>query len=68
MKYALSIAVLLLATSPVQPSFAQGNAGDLVKQAVAAEGGAAALRTRAGPLLVPRGRGRIASSALGYDR
>src|SRR5438445_815705 len=44
MKYALSIAVLSLATIQVQPSFAQGSAGDLVKQAVAAEGGAAALR------------------------
>ncbi len=44
MKYSLSIAVLLLATTKVQPTFAQGSAGDLVKQAVAAEGGAAALR------------------------
>ncbi len=38
MKYALSIAAMLLAMSPQQPVFAQGN--DLVKQAVAAEGGA----------------------------
>ncbi len=44
MKYVLSIAVLLLATTKVQPTFAQGNAADLVKQAIAAEGGAAALR------------------------
>src|ERR1700722_12675624 len=43
MKYALSIAALLVATSQVPPAFAQ-NAGDLVKQAVAAEGGADALR------------------------
>jgi glyoxylase-like metal-dependent hydrolase (beta-lactamase superfamily II) len=35
---------LLLATSLVQPVFSQGGAGDLVKQAVAAEGGAEALR------------------------
>jgi glyoxylase-like metal-dependent hydrolase (beta-lactamase superfamily II) len=40
----LAIAALLLAASQVQPSFAQGNAADLVKQAIAAEGGAAALR------------------------
>src|SRR5260370_37680310 len=40
MKYALSVAsVLLLAMSQQQPAFAQAN-GDLVKQAVAAEGGA----------------------------
>jgi glyoxylase-like metal-dependent hydrolase (beta-lactamase superfamily II) len=38
MKYALSIAALLVAMSPQQPAFAQGN--DLVKQAVAAQGGA----------------------------
>jgi glyoxylase-like metal-dependent hydrolase (beta-lactamase superfamily II) len=44
MKYALSIAVLLLTMSQVQPAFAQGSAGDLVKQAVTAEGGANALR------------------------
>jgi glyoxylase-like metal-dependent hydrolase (beta-lactamase superfamily II) len=44
MRYALSIVVLILAASQVQPSFAQGSAGDLVKQAVAAEGGASALR------------------------
>src|SRR6266704_827707 len=44
MKQALSMAVLLLAASQAQPAFAQNNAGDLVKQAVAAEGGADALR------------------------
>src|SRR5579864_2309062 len=38
MKYALSITALLVAMSQQQPAFAQGN--DLVKQAVAAEGGA----------------------------
>src|ERR1700680_742005 len=38
MKYAFSIAALLLAMSQQRPAFAQGN--DLVKQAVAAEGGA----------------------------
>jgi glyoxylase-like metal-dependent hydrolase (beta-lactamase superfamily II) len=40
MKYALSIAALLLAMSQEQTVFAQGNASDLVKQAVAAQGGA----------------------------
>src|SRR5450631_2769028 len=44
MKYALPITALLLATSQVSPAFAQNNAADLVKQAVAAEGGADALR------------------------
>src|ERR1700686_5606186 len=44
MKHALSLAALLLATSQMPPAFAQNNAGDLVKQAVAAEGGADALR------------------------
>jgi glyoxylase-like metal-dependent hydrolase (beta-lactamase superfamily II) len=44
MRYALSLAALLLATSQMQPAFAQNSAGDLVKQAVAAEGGADALR------------------------
>jgi glyoxylase-like metal-dependent hydrolase (beta-lactamase superfamily II) len=44
MKYTLSFAALLLAASQVQPALAQGNPGDLVKQAVAAEGGADALR------------------------
>src|SRR6266699_624782 len=39
MKYVLSIAALLLAMSQQQPASAQGT-GDLVKQAVAAEGGA----------------------------
>ncbi len=44
MRYPLSLAALLLATSPLQPAFAQTSPGDLVKQAVAAEGGADALR------------------------
>src|SRR5882672_3120970 len=44
MKWTLSIAALLLATSLVQPVLSQGGAGDLVKQAIAAEGGAEALR------------------------
>jgi glyoxylase-like metal-dependent hydrolase (beta-lactamase superfamily II) len=44
MRYALSIAVLLLATTQMQPAFAQGSASELVKQAVTAEGGADALR------------------------
>jgi glyoxylase-like metal-dependent hydrolase (beta-lactamase superfamily II) len=44
MKYALSITALLLATSQMPPAFAQNSAADLVKQAVAAEGGADALR------------------------
>src|SRR5438132_2847728 len=44
MKYALSIsAALLLAMSQVQSSLAQNGANDLVKQAIAAEGGADAL-------------------------
>ena len=38
MKYALTIAALLLAVSQQRPALAQGS-GDLVKQAVAAEGG-----------------------------
>ena len=46
MKYVLSIAALLLAMSQQQPASAQGS-GDLVKQAVAAEGGAE-LRTLKG--------------------
>ena len=40
MKHIFAIAALLVAMSPRQPALAQGNAGDLVKQAVAAEGGA----------------------------
>ncbi|PYU21573.1 MAG: hypothetical protein DMG32_20125 [Acidobacteria bacterium] len=48
MKYALSIAIWLLAMSQVQPSFAQASPADLVKQAIAAEGGAAALRGLSG--------------------
>src|ERR1700674_3954881 len=44
MKYALWIAVLLLAMVQQQPASAQGNGDSLVKQAVAAEGGADALR------------------------
>ena len=43
MRYALLISALLLAASQAQPAFAQ-KPGDLVKQAVAAEGGADALR------------------------
>jgi len=39
----LSIAALVLAASQIQPASAQ-SAGDLVRQAVAAEGGAGALR------------------------
>jgi len=39
MKYALSLTAFLLAISQQQPAFGQAN-GDLVKQAVAAEGGA----------------------------
>src|SRR5205807_2082994 len=48
MKYAFSIAIWLLAMSQVQPSFAQASPADLVKQAIAAEGGAAALRGLSG--------------------
>src|SRR5436309_13285062 len=49
MKYALSIsAALLLAMSQMQPSLAQNGANDLVKQAIAAEGGADALRALKG--------------------
>jgi glyoxylase-like metal-dependent hydrolase (beta-lactamase superfamily II) len=44
MKYALSIAAMLLATTQLPPAFAQNTAADLVKQAIAAEGGADALR------------------------
>jgi glyoxylase-like metal-dependent hydrolase (beta-lactamase superfamily II) len=44
MKYSLSIAALLLAVAPVPSAFAQSNPGDLIKQAIAAEGGADALR------------------------
>jgi hypothetical protein len=40
MKYALSMSALLLALSQQQPALAQGNADNLVKQAVAAQGGA----------------------------
>ena len=40
MKYALVIVTLLLATTQQQPALTQENGGDLVKQAVAAEGGA----------------------------
>ena len=40
MKYALSIAALLLAMTQQQPATAQGNGDNLVKQAVAAQGGA----------------------------
>jgi hypothetical protein len=48
MKRTLSIAALLLAVNQVQPALAQGNAGDLVGQAVAAQGGAPALRALTG--------------------
>ena len=48
MKYALLIAALLLAMSQQQPVFAQGSGADLVQQAVAAQGGAAALRALKG--------------------
>jgi glyoxylase-like metal-dependent hydrolase (beta-lactamase superfamily II) len=44
MKHALSIAAVLLAAGQVPPAAAQNTAVDLVKQAVAAEGGAEALR------------------------
>lgn len=44
MKYALWIAALLLAFVPQHTAMAQGNGDNLVKQAVAAEGGADALR------------------------
>src|SRR5947209_5510280 len=44
MRYPLSIAALLLAASSLQPALAQTAPADLVKQAIAAEGGAAALR------------------------
>src|SRR5882762_7764672 len=48
MKRILSIAALLLAVSQVQPAVAQGAANDLVRQAVAAQGGAPALRALTG--------------------
>jgi hypothetical protein len=49
MKYTLSIsAALLLAMSQAQPSLAQNGASNLVKQAIAAEGGADALRALKG--------------------
>src|SRR2546427_9699645 len=49
MKYALSIsAALLLAMSQTQPSLAQNGANNLVQQAIAAEGGADALRALKG--------------------
>jgi glyoxylase-like metal-dependent hydrolase (beta-lactamase superfamily II) len=44
MKYALGVVALLLALSCQQPAFAQGSSDNLIKQAVAAEGGADALR------------------------
>ena len=44
MKYVLSVVALLLAMSQQQPVFAQGSGDNLVKQAVAAQGGADALR------------------------
>ena len=49
MKYALSIvAALLLAMSQAQPALAQDGANDLIKQAIAAQGGADALRALKG--------------------
>src|SRR5437660_12809009 len=50
MRYLLSAsAALLLATSPAQPAMAQRNGGNsLVNQAIAAEGGADALRALKG--------------------
>ena len=44
MKYVLWISALLLASTQLQPAFAQAGASDLVKQAITAEGGANALR------------------------
>jgi glyoxylase-like metal-dependent hydrolase (beta-lactamase superfamily II) len=44
MKSTLSIAALLLATTAAPSAFAQSNPGDLIKQAIAAEGGADAVR------------------------
>src|SRR5216684_1012506 len=44
MKHVLSIAALLLAMSQQQPALAQGNGDNLVKEAVAAQGGAGELR------------------------
>jgi len=44
MKYVLSVVVLLLAMSQQQPVFAQASGDNLVKEAVAAQGGADALR------------------------
>ena len=43
-KHVLPFAVALLAASQAPPALAQSSPGDLVKQAVAAEGGADALR------------------------
>ena len=49
MKYALSIAAaLLLAMSQAQPALAQDGANDLIKQAIAAQAGADALRALKG--------------------
>jgi glyoxylase-like metal-dependent hydrolase (beta-lactamase superfamily II) len=45
MKYALWITALLLVFAQQQPALAQGSGDNLVKQAVAAEGGADALRS-----------------------
>jgi len=44
MKYVLSVVALLLAMSQQQPVFAQASGDNLVKEAVAAQGGADALR------------------------
>src|SRR6516225_7386691 len=47
-KHVLALAAVLLAASQMPPAFAQSSPGDLVKQAVAAEGGADALRALKG--------------------
>jgi len=47
-KHVLPLAAVLLAASQMPPAFAQSSPGDLVKQAVAAQGGADALRALKG--------------------
>ena len=66
MKYALSITALLLAMSQQQPALAQGNGDNLVKQAVAAQGGADALRGLKG--LAIKGDAQYSGQAGGDDR
>ena len=56
-KHVLPLAAVLLAASQMPPAFAQSSPGDLVKQAVAAEGGADALRALKG--LAIRGDARF---------